>query len=160
MTNRMGLAAAFGLGFLMSAVAVTLHSQDPVPKNDGKVRDAVEQATRPAKAAPDRPEARRTDHDKSDVFKKPAPISPALKAQPKGGRLTGFDFARDPLNADKPFTTFDEVMKAESAQRPKVMADHRKLLDARYNLVPQADPEARMARGKPLCVGPTARLPA
>src|SRR4029079_19724186 len=39
------------------------------------------------------------------------------------------------------------------------MATQRKLLQARYNLEPKLDPVARMSRGKPLGVGPTARLP-
>src|SRR5205085_2903754 len=34
----------------------------------------------------------------------------------------------------------------------------RKLLEARYDLKPKLDPHAKMSRGKPLCVGPTARL--
>jgi cytochrome c peroxidase len=32
------------------------------------------------------------------------------------------------------------------------------LLESRYNLAPKLDPDARMSRGKPLAVGPTARL--
>jgi cytochrome c peroxidase len=32
-------------------------------------------------------------------------------------------------------------------------------LESRYNLEPRFDPEAKMSRGKPLVVGPTARLP-
>ena len=39
------------------------------------------------------------------------------------------------------------------------MAAQRKLLESRYDLTPKLDPQAKMSRGKPLCVGPTARLP-
>ena len=39
------------------------------------------------------------------------------------------------------------------------MARQRKLLESRYNLEPKLDPTAKMSRGKPLVVGPTARLP-
>jgi hypothetical protein len=58
-------------------------------------------------APADRPEQQLTDDDPSDAFdfRKPAPISSALKAQPKEGRISGFDFARDPLGADMPFMT-------------------------------------------------------
>ena len=91
-------------------------------------------------------------------YQEARPVSPALKGQPKEGRITGFDFARDPLNADKPFTTFEEVKSKESADRPAVMAAQRKLLESRYDLTPKLDPAAKMSRGKPLCVGPTARL--
>ena len=67
-------------------------------------------------------------------------------------------FARDPLNADKPFTMLAEVMKKESAAKPQVTSAQRKLLESRYNLSAHPDPSVTMARGKPLAVGPTARL--
>jgi hypothetical protein len=90
----------------------------PGRKGGQKVRDPAEEATRASKAAGDRPELRRSEHDKSDAFdpSKAMPINPALKAQPKEGKASGFDFARDPLNSDKPMTTFEEVMKAEVAK--------------------------------------------
>ena len=124
-------------------------------------RDAAAEALEVRDVPTDRPEQKLTDHDRSDVFDitKPAPINSALKEQPKAGRITGFDFARDPLGADKPFTTFDEVMKKESADRDKVMAAQRRLLESRYDLKAKLDPDAKMYRGKPLAVGPTARLP-
>ena len=59
----------------------------------------------------------------------------------------------------KPGMTFDEVYKALTAAKPKVMATQRKLLESRYNLEAKLDPTAKMSRGKPLAVGPTARLP-
>jgi cytochrome c peroxidase len=107
-----------------------------------------------------RPEQQVNNHDRSPVFDitKPAPITMDLKNQPKGGRISGFDFARDPLNSDKPFTTFEEVMKKESAAKPQVMAAQRKLLESRYNLEPRLDSNSRMSRGKPVPMGPTARL--
>ena len=51
------------------------------------------------------------------------------------------------------------IVKKESANKAKVMAAQRELLERRYNLDPKLDPEAKMSRGKPLAVGPTARLP-
>jgi len=39
------------------------------------------------------------------------------------------------------------------------MARQRKLLENRYDLTPRLDPKVTMSRGKPLAVGPTARLP-
>jgi len=122
--------------------------------------DAVQnaQAVRPADVK--RPEQQITEHDRSDRFKAtetPA-SSPALKAQPDEGAIKGFDFYRDPLNAKAPMTTFEQIMQEDVAAKAKVMADHRALLSTRYNLEPQFDPEAKMSRGKPLVVGPTARL--
>jgi cytochrome c peroxidase len=49
-------------------------------------------------------------------------------------------------------------MQKESAAKPQVAAAQRQLLEARYDLEARLDPEAKMSRGKPLPVGPTARL--
>src|SRR5207248_399635 len=86
------------------------------------------------------------------------PSSPAFADQPDKGKVEGFDFFRDPLNAKKPMQTFDETMKADVADKPKVMTTQKRLLDRRYDLTPKLDPSAKMSRGKPLAVGPTARL--
>src|SRR5206468_4450404 len=87
-----------------------------------------------------------------------APASTVFRSQPKAGRISGFDFYRDPLNSDQPFTKFEDVLKKESANKAAVMKAQRALLDSRYNLTPKLDPEAKMSRGKPLPVGPTAKL--
>jgi cytochrome c peroxidase len=123
-------------------------------------RDPAAEAVKAQPVPEERPEQKQTEHDKADKFdwKKPAPLTAALKDQPNGGRITGFEFSRDPLGADKPFTTFDEVMKKESDAKPKMMDAQRKLLAARYDLTPKTDPNVKMARGKPICTGPTARL--
>jgi cytochrome c peroxidase len=122
--------------------------------------DAVQDAQTPRPAGATRPEQRQTDHDRSGVFAPDAApsSSTALPAQPDGGRALGFDFARDPLNAKKPMQTFDEIMKEDVAAKPGVMDAQRQLLQSRYDLTPRLDPAARMSRGKPLAVGPTARL--
>ena len=90
--------------------------QEPAPPV-ARPRDPAAEAKAVRAVPAERPEQQLTEHDRSDAFDptKPAPISPALQDQPKQGRITGFDFARDPLNADKPFTTFEEVMEKESA---------------------------------------------
>ena len=126
----------------------------------GQPPDPAAEAVKARPVPADRPEQKQTDHDKSAKFDwtKPAPLTPALKDQPNGGRIAGFEFSRDPLGADKPFLTLAEVMAKESAAKPKVMEAQRKLLEARYDLAPKPHPEARMARGKPVLVGPTARL--
>jgi len=123
-------------------------------------RDPVAEALVEKAPARQRPEQQLTEHDRSDIFDptKPAPINGALKDQPNAGRITGFDFARDPLGAEQPFTMLGDVMKKEGDARPQVMAAQRQLLESRYNLNARLDPEAKMSRGKPLPVGPTARL--
>ena len=126
------------------------------------VRDPATEAVAVREVQKSRPEQQITEHDRSPAFDitKPAPISMDLKNQPKQGRITGFDFARDPLNADQPFTMFEEVMKKESAAKAQIMAAQRKLLETRYNLEPRFDRNVQMSRGKPVPVGPTARLQA
>ncbi len=163
MQFRFSSGAFLLVGFLMGGLLLTARptqQEADKAKQGEKPHDPAAEAVAVRKVAADRPEQRRTEHDRSDLFDttKPAPLTAALKDQPKQGRITGFDFARDPLNADKPFTTFAEVMKKESAARPKGTAMQRKLLESRYNLEPKLDPEVKMARGKPLAVGPTARL--
>lgn len=123
--------------------------------------DAVQEVQQPRQVAKKRPEQQLDEHDRSDKFDdtKAPPASPAFADQPKDGKVTGFDFYRDPLNADEPMQPAQEIMQKEIAAKPQVMATQQKLLESRYNLEPKFDPEAKMSRGKPLCVGPTARLP-
>jgi cytochrome c peroxidase len=123
--------------------------------------DAIADAQTPRIGQGTRPEQHQTPHDRSQVFAAPnaPPSSPAFAQQPEKGQIQGFDFYRDPLNAKKPLVTLDEIMKADVAAKPTVMATQRQLLERRYNLKPRLDTGMTMARGKPLVVGPTANLP-
>jgi cytochrome c peroxidase len=123
--------------------------------------DAIQDFQSPRVVPERRPEQAKSEHDRSDVFleRNAMPITPALKQQPDEGRVLGFDFYRDPLNAKKPMQTFEETMKLDVAQKPQVMALQRQLLEQRYHLQPKLDPKVKMTRGKPIPVGPTARLP-
>jgi len=131
------------------------------PRRTQPLPDAVEDVQTPVPPRRTRPEQQLTEQDHPEKFapENVMPVSPALKTQPKEGKLAGFDFARDPLNSDKPMQSAQEIMEKEIAAKPMVMAKHRELLESRYNLEPKFDPEATMTRGKPLCVGPTAKLP-
>jgi cytochrome c peroxidase len=128
-------------------------------ESSGK-KDAVQQAQKPADIGRKRIEQQKSGHDKSKTFqaKNAAPITSALDSQPRGGDSTGFDFSRDPLNSDKPMTTFVEIRDADITERPDVMQKQKQLLEKRFHLEPRLDPNVSMTRGKPLCVGPTARL--
>ena len=79
------------------------------------------EAQTPRRVEAKRPEQRLTDHDRPDRFsaKTATPSSPAFKDQPKEGKITGFDFYRDPLNASRPEMTLEEIMKNESAAGPR-----------------------------------------
>ena len=154
------LFAGVGL-FVMSFWLTVSGAQEERQAREKRPYDAVAEAQTSREVPVERPEQKKTEHDRSDLFEAPKarPSSPILADQPKEGRISGFDFYRDPLNADKPNQDPGEIVKKESANKAKVMAAQRELLERRYNLDPKLDPEAKMSRGKPLAVGPTVRLP-
>jgi cytochrome c peroxidase len=120
--------------------------------------DAIQSAQAPVAVPENRPEQKKTQHD-TDVSEKPAPpSSTALKDQPEAGKIEGFDFVRDPLNAKKPKVTFDEIMAADIDAKPGVLARQQALLESRYDLTPRPRPGVTMTRGKPSLMGPTAKL--
>jgi cytochrome c peroxidase len=53
---------------------------------------------------------------------------------------------------------FDVVMKRDKANKARVNAAAMRLLETRYDLTKRVDPEVKMTHGKPIPVGPTARL--
>ncbi len=53
---------------------------------------------------------------------------------------------------------FDVVRTRDKAAKAGAMAAHQKLLEERYDLTRHVDESVRMTRGKPIPVGPTARL--
>ncbi|WP_025040303.1 cytochrome b6 [Nitrosospira briensis] len=155
------------LGFLMFGLGLTTGSvfgqnDYDTRSADPQSQDAVVRAQTVRETRVTRPEQQKNEHDRSSEFAAPnaMPSSPAFENQPDKGKTLGFEFYRDPLNAKKPMQTFEETMKADVAARPKVMKTQRELLLRRYDLTPRLDREAKMSRGKPLAVGPTARLPA
>lgn len=157
-TNRATLSVAAAV-LIVAGLAV--YSEEEQRKSPAKApHDAVADAQEPRETKASRPEQKKSRHDRSEVFlaTKSSPITSALDEQPKGGDVTGFDFYRDPLNSDKPMTSASEVMKQDIAEKPKVTQMQRKLLEKRYKLEPKLDPESKMSRGKPLAIGPTARL--
>ncbi len=53
---------------------------------------------------------------------------------------------------------FEVVRARDKAAKARVMAEHQRLLEQRYDLARRVDESVRMTRGKPIPVGPTARL--
>ena len=152
-------AALISLLAVGTVLAQTKKASDK--KSTTPLPDAVEEAQTPRVAKGDRPEQTKTTQDADPAKFKPdqaPPVNAAVKTQPKEGAITGFDFARDPLNADKPMQTLGEIMTADKHDKPAIMDAQRKLLESRYNLQPRAHPTARMSRGKPVPMGPTAKL--
>ena len=123
--------------------------------------EAVQDAQTPRPVESRRPEQQKTAHDQADVFSgsNAPPSSSVFNSQPDEGKVLGFDFARDPFNAKQPMQSGEEIMKADIADKPKVSNAQQQLLTQRYDLTPRLDDTAKMSRGKPLAVGPTARLP-
>lgn len=164
MLNRTAFVTAFAVVFLVGGIITSLLAQQKTAKQPDKSkapRDAVAEAQTPKEVPIERPEQKKSKHDSSDIFKpgKAPPVTKDLSDQQDEGEMRGFDFYRDPLGAMKPGMKFEDVYKAGVEAKPKVMATQRKLLEARYDLKPKLDPEAKMSRGKPLLVGPTAKLP-
>ncbi|HEY6262983.1 MAG TPA: hypothetical protein VIW47_15410 [Nitrospiraceae bacterium] len=147
------------LALSLTGCVTTAEAQDK--KAIHTPHDAVAEAQEPRTVPIERPEQRKNAHDRSEVFEPPKarPSSPAFLNQLRDGKASGFDFYRDPLGAEKPLQEPDEMMKTDKANKAKVIETQRKLLERRYHLEPKLDPDAKMSRGKPLVVGPTARLP-
>jgi cytochrome c peroxidase len=144
----------------LSSLAFTHLALSQTPTATPPPGDAVQDAQTARPMREERVEQRKSAHDRSGIFDagKASASSTALDGQPDKGRAEGFDFARDPLNAKRPKQPAAEIMEQDIAAKPKVMADQRRLLESRYDLTPRLDASATMSRGKPLAVGPTARL--
>jgi cytochrome c peroxidase len=56
-------------------------------------------------------------------------------------------------------TSLEAVMAKDKADKPSVMARQKSLLEERYDLKPRPDDRVHMPHGKPIQVGPAARLP-
>ena len=164
MRNKRELFTGGILVVVVGGLVLLAHSAKAQAPKGSSIRrsgDAIAEAQTPREVPIDRPEQKKTAHDQSDVFaaSKAEPSSEALVDQPEHGGMTGFDFYLDPLGAPKPGLTFDDIYRSGVANKPKAMALQRKLLESRYDLTPRLDPKVTMSRGKPLPVGPTARLP-
>ena len=157
------LVLSLGLASLCVAVGSAVgQSNTEARGSSAQSPDAVLNAQSVRDTSITRPEQKKNEHDRSDVFdaSNAKPSSPVFDNQADKGKILGFDFYRDPLNAKKPMQTFEDAMKADIADRAGVMKAQRELLLRRYDLTPRLDREAKMTRGKPLVIGPTARLPA
>src|ERR1700678_4004158 len=83
-------------------------------------------------------------------------VAPALpQSQPKDVGKTSYDQIAPVIIGQE---TFNEVMARDKANKDKIMARQKKLLEERYDLTRKVHDKVRMSRGKPIPVGPTARL--
>ena len=86
------------------------------------------------------------------------PDAPAGTPNPPDIHLYGGKILSSYRPVDLP-GTFQEREKAWSAQRPAVDAAQRRLLEQRYDFTGKVSADTRMSGGKPIPVGPVARLP-
>jgi len=164
--NRPGSSPASILGYGSAALVATALASCGMSRSWAQTScprppaDAIARAQEACPATMHRPEQVKTAHDLSDIFKarNAEPSSPIFKGQPDQGKITGFDFYRDPLGAQRPNADPYAILRKLAADKPRVMRAQQRLLEARYDLVPRLDPTVTMSRGKPICVGPTARL--
>lgn len=56
--------------------------------------------------------------------------------------------------------SFEAMMAKDKAGKAEVIARHKALLEERYDLTRKVSKKTKMTRGKPVPIGPTARLPA
>jgi hypothetical protein len=85
---------------------------------------------------------RQKDKDQAPNEKPPAPASSYDQVSPV---LLGQE-------------TYAKMLADDKAAKPAVMARQQKLLEERYNLMAKTDSKVKMTRGKPIPVGPTAKL--
>jgi hypothetical protein len=150
------------LGILLGGLVLTTVAQQTAPRPQVDPIQGAQQPTSINSPSPARPEQTKNAHDASAVFASgnAKAASPISNDQPNNGKISGFDFYRDPLNADRPKVDPAEIVQKETANRPRVMEAQRRLLESRYNLEPGSEANVKMSRGKPVPVGPTAKLTA
>lgn len=150
----------FTVLLFLPIISLTLTNHSTQAAENAATKDAVAEAQTPRQDQATRPEQKKSSHDESEIFYAPKaqPSSTAFAEQPDEGKILGFDFYRDPLNSPRPMMTFKEVMDQDIAEKAKVMDLQRNLLESRYNLNPEFSKEIKMSRGKPIAIGPTAKL--
>jgi Putative peptidoglycan binding domain len=111
--------------------------------------EAVQEVQTTRAVPQDRPEQQLSEHDRSDLFQATEAqlSSTSFANQPDQDKVLGFEFYRDPLNANRAMQTFHETMQADVQEKPGIMAAQQQLLDRRHNLRPRFDPDHGMSRG-------------
>jgi cytochrome c peroxidase len=84
----------------------------------------------------------------ADKDNKPADVQ-------KGPQPSSYDQVSKVLLGEE---SFQAMMARDKADKGAVMVRQKKLLEERYDLTPRVDKMVTMSRGKPIPVGPTARL--
>jgi cytochrome c peroxidase len=89
---------------------------------------------------------------------------PSPTEQPAAGQVPARDVGKTSYDQIAPVLigqeTFAGMMAKDKAGKAAVMARQMALLEERYNLARRVDDKVTMTRGKPIPLGPTAKLPA
>lgn len=145
---------------LLGVIGLGIGINNAISQTDNVLIEKENDAIMNAQTNNPRPEQKKSKHDHSNIFDASSalPSSDTFQQQPDNGKTLGFDFYRDSLNAKKPQQAFEETMKSDMAERPRISRTQQELLQSRYDLTPRFDAEVTMTRGKPIAVGPTAVL--
>jgi cytochrome c peroxidase len=81
---------------------------------------------------------------------------PSFGGEPQGSVASSYDQVSPALLGK---VSFQAMRAKDKAEKDSVMARQEKLLEERYDLKPRTDKSVTMSRGKPIAVGPTAKLP-
>ena len=163
--GRCGAGGVFVRGVCTGAAAhrgTAVPCALPVPAGQVRPFDAVADAQTPRNVPDDPPGAEKNDTTgpTCSTRHKAPPSSPAFEDQPEKGEVKGFDFYRDPLNAEEArCRQSDEIMKQDMARQAE--GDGRRSGSCSRSATTSrrsSIPKVKMSRGKPLAVGPTARL--
>jgi cytochrome c peroxidase len=144
------LCVGIAVGALLSAMACRVHAAGPA--GDGSLLQS------PGHGTPPDIDLWRQQEQRNGL--KPYPPAPPGMPNPAGGLLQFGGSGRTSFGSVDLGMPFAEWQAKMTEQRAEVDRAARAALDARFSLDCAADPRATMSRGKPLAVGPTARLPA
>jgi cytochrome c peroxidase len=98
--------------------------------------------------------------EKSEKSHAKQKVDPAIAETKKKG-FDGVDFSYDSFGAppgQDAYKIADEVTAKDTAQKPKVMAKQKQILNDRYDLDCKTQSGVLMSKGKPQPIGPTVKL--
>ena len=87
---------------------------------------------------------------------RPVPKPPGAEGGASGSVPSSYDQIAPVLQGKQSFAA---MMAKDKADKPGVLARHKKLLDERYDFTSHPDAKVTMSRGKPTQVGPAVKLP-
>src|SRR5262249_35773322 len=161
---RHNLVAGVILAMLAGGYVLLIRSaagDNPNASPSQRPHDAIADAQTPRDVPAERPEQKKTAHDLSDIFApgKAPPTTKALAHQTGRRPFSRLRPLKGPRRRNKAGNAFYERHNALRGRKPKSQGDQAQAPGSPLPPRPKLDPVAKMSRGKPLVVGPTAKLP-